>query len=456
MSPSAWRFAHVKDGKGVADRCFLTVDAGFIAERQYELTYQGENAAIVGLGPQAVRDFATALRDGTVAQLRASDAHIVVAYGYSQSARFLRDYLYRGFNRRTDGKRVFDGMLIFAAGSGRGSFDHRYAMPGEAGNSVMSGVRPVDIYPFADVATRDIDGGRASGLLDRVRADGVVPAVMYVYSGSEYWARAGSLLHTTTDGRREVPLAPESRLYVFSGSVHAPQSPKNYVKPGSLADLPLNGNGDQTWAGDALLEDMREWISTGRAPPPSVYPKIGETLVPVTGLRFPAIPGVRVPSALPPVWRLDFGPSYASAGVITRDPPALGSKYTLLVPQVDADGNELGGLRGVLSSVPLGTFTAWNWPHPGYRSFGLLSQLGGAFIPFAPDLATRTAAGDPRPSIAERYGDKEGYLRAVTAAFDRQASARLLLASQRADVMQDAAAKWESVVKLNAARATVK
>ena len=124
MPPEQWHFAVRKDGGNVPDRCHLTVDAGFKAGDLYELTYCGENAAIVGPGPQAVRDFATAVRDGAVLPARASDAKVLLAYGYSQSARFLRDFLCRGFNRRTDGKRVFNGTLIFAAGSGRGSFDH--------------------------------------------------------------------------------------------------------------------------------------------------------------------------------------------------------------------------------------------------------------------------------------------------------------------------------------------
>ena len=315
----------------------------------------------------------------------------------------------------------------------------------------MSSLRPVDIYPFADTATPDIDGGRSSGLLDRARADGVVPAIMYAYSGSEYWARGGSLLYTTTNGRRELPLAPETRLYAFSGSVHAPQPAKAYLEPKTRSLLPLNWNGDQTWAADALLEDMREWLDTGREPPPSVYPKLGDTLTPITALRFPNIPAVTPPTTLPPIWRLDFGPSYATKGVITHEPPSLGSRYALLVPQLDSDGNELGGWRGIFSSVPLGTYTPWNWPIPGYRSFGVLSQLGGAFIPFAPDAAARAAAHDPRPSLAERYGDKVGYMRAVELAFERQVEARMLLASQRADVLQDAEAKWDGTAKLIAA-----
>lgn len=446
---SAWRFARPKDGKSTPDRCYLTVDGGFKAQRLYELTYQGEDAPIVGLGHAAIRDFATALRTGQSVPFRASDAKTVIAYGYSQSGRFLRDYLYRDFNRRRDSGKVFDGMLIFAAGAGRGSFDHRYAMPGEAGNSVMSALRPVDIYPFADMATPDLGGGAERGLLDRARAHASVPAIMYVYTSSEYWARGGSLLTTTTDGLHEVPLAPQSRLYVFSGSVHAPQRPKDYQQPESLSELPLNPMGDQFWAAPALLQDMKAWIEQDVAPPPSIYPHLGHDLVPVDQIGFPRLKGVKVPSALPPIWRLDFGPDYMTTGVISRDPPQLGQRYQLFVPKVDSDGNETGGWHGILTSVPLGTLTAWNWPIPGYRSFGVLSQLGGAYIPFATDLAARQASEDPRPSLAERYGDKDGYLRAVGEALDHQILARMLLPSQRADALAEASHVWDGTIKLN-------
>lgn len=451
---SAWHFARSQNGKSIPDVCFLTVDAGFQAQRLYELTYQGESAPVVGLGFAAVRDFASALRSGAFDPLRASDAKIMLAYGYSQSGRFLRDYLYRGFNKRSDGGLAFDGMLISAAGAGRGSFDHRYAMPGEAGNSVMSALRPVDLYPFADVPTPDINGHKIQGLLDRERVTGTVPKIMYIFSSSEYWARAGSLLTTTTDGKHEVPLAPESRLYVFTGSVHAPERPNNYLKEGSRAAYPLNPTGDQFWAQPALLEDMRQWIVDKTAPPASVYPHVGVDLVPAANLGFPALKGVTAPNEPPPVWQLDFGPYYATRGVVTRDPPKLGERYMLLVPRVDADGNELGGWRGILASVPLGTLTAWNWPSPGYRSFGVLSQLGGAYLSFATDPQTRKVNGDPRPSLAERYGDKAGYLRAVDQALDRQIAARMLLPSQRADALSEATRAWDGTIKLNEASAS--
>ena len=443
-----WSFARIDGDRQVPDRCSLWVKSGFAAGKLYELTYPGDSAPIVGLGLQAVRDFTSALRGPSPLPARPADARVLVAFGYSQSARFLRDYLYRGFNAGPGGAKVFDGMMVYTAGSGRGSFDHRYALPGQAGNSVMHALRPVDFYPFADVPTPDLDSEPASGLLDRARSQHAVPKIMNVFTSSEYWDRAGSLLHTTIDGRRPVALSPDSRLYFFAGSVHAAQAADDNLKPEFRAELSYNSNDDHAWAGPALLEDMRQWITDGVAPPPSAYPQVGKTLIPPRALRFPRLSGVTVPAEPPPVWQLDFGPDYRTRGVIAREPPRLGARYRLLVPQVDQDGNEMGGWRGLRSSVPLGTYTGWNWLIPGYPGFGVHGELTGAYIPFAKDEAARRAAHDPRPSIAARYGDKAGYMRAVEQAFDRQVAARMLLPSIRAAYLRDMDRQWSITMKL--------
>ena len=113
----------------------------------------------------------------------------VLGFGYSQSGRFLRELVRDGFNVDEHGRGVFDAMMISSAGAGGGSFNHRFAMPGQAGNSVLSILRPVDLPPFTD-----------DGLLASARTAGVVPKIFYTFSSTEYWARAGSLTHTTTDG----------------------------------------------------------------------------------------------------------------------------------------------------------------------------------------------------------------------------------------------------------------
>jgi len=426
---SAWRLAR-RDPGGivVADRCAFVLDTPVKGPALATVTFRGDQPQVTGLGLAAVRDFAGWLRGHEIAGR--AGPRTIIAYGYSQSARFLRDFLFRGFNRGPGGGRVFDGMLDSGAGAGRGSFDHRYARPGDAGNSVGSALRPVDLYPFADLPAADIAGRRQAGLLDRARRDGVVPKLFHILSGSEYWARAGSLMQATPDGRRALPQAAETRTYVFAGTNHAPRPALAFLAAETRIGYPYNDNADAFGAMPALTEAMRRWIVEDMTPPASQRPEVGETLVSPGALAFPRLPGVTVSTAPPPVWQLDFGARYRRDG-IPAEPPRIGPRYTLLVPQVDTDGNEIGGWQGPRRSLPVGTYTAWNASDPDFAGFGILSGLSGALIPFPWDEADRVARGDPRRSVLERYGSREGYMRATEREIERQVAAGFLLPDER-------------------------
>ncbi|MGH8028168.1 MAG: alpha/beta hydrolase domain-containing protein, partial [Pseudoxanthomonas sp.] len=368
--------------------------------------------------------------------------------GYSQGGRFLRDFLYRGFNTGSGGRRVYDGMLIATAGAGRGSFNHRYALPGEAGNSVMSNLRAVDLYPFADVPTPDIDGKGHAGMLDRGVRDNTVPKIMYVISSSEYWARNASLLQTTADGKQPVALGTDSRLYYFAGVPHALRAPGRFTEPGKEAAYPYNANVDLADGMNAQLENLRAWTLHDIMPPPTMAPVLGSTLVAPADMHFPAIPGIRVPATTSPLWQLALGSAYVGQGIIS-EPVTTGRKYPLLVPTVDRDGNELGGWRGAMSSVPLGTFTAWNWKSPGLERFGFISGLNGAFVPFARARAERIAANDPRPSLEERYENRDGFMKAAAASIDNAIQKRFLLPMQREAILAKMGAAWDDAMNFD-------
>ncbi len=187
----------------------------------------------------------------------------VLGFGYSQSGRFLRELVRDGFNVDERGRMVFDAMMISSAGAGGGSFNHRFAMPGQAGNSVLSILRPVDLPPFTD-----------DGLLAKARQAGATPKIFYTFSSTEYWARAGSLTHTTEDGTADVPLADRSRLYFLAGTPHAGGPPP----PARVPALRHPPNfADQRWVLRALLVDLQAWIRSGTHPPPSRYPTVRES-----------------------------------------------------------------------------------------------------------------------------------------------------------------------------------
>jgi hypothetical protein len=441
-----WSFAkHGADGVAKPDPCAFLLAKPVEGKAMVSIFYKAQPPSLTGLGQAAVRDFVIHLKNTDVASPlngRSGDAKQVIGYGVSQSGRFLRDFLYRGFNADALGRRAFDGVMDVVSGAGRGSFNHRYASPGEAGNSVGSALRAVDLYPFADLPAADIDGKGRAGLLDRAVKAKVEPKIFHILSGSEYWARAASLIHVTPDGRSALPEASFARTYFFAGTSHAPRPSPLFRSSATAAPLPYNDNRDLGLALPALLEAMRLWSAEGREPPASRRPTIGTELVEPAKLAFPKIPKVQVPVAPPPVWQLDNGPDYAKKHIIA-EPPRLGPRYNLLVPQVDADGNEIGGWRGVLSSVPLGTYTAWNVEEAKTDSFGLLSGLQGAFIPFAATLAERQQSGDPRPSMEERYGGRGGYMKAINAAIEQQVAEGFLLTTDRARATEAAIMAWD-------------
>src|SRR5438093_4644862 len=426
----SWRFA--------SDGCSVEVDKG-LDVGLYEAVYEAEGSPVAGLGLAAIRDFASYLRyapGGATLRENPAAQERVIGYGYSQSARFLREFVRDGFNADERGRKVFDALMISSAGAGGGSFNHRFAMPGEAGNSVLSVLRPVDLPPFTD-----------DGLLARAQAARVTPKIFYTFSSTEYWARAGSLTHTSEDGKKDVPLAATSRLYFLAGTPHA-----SGVLPlgNATRTQPFRhfiNFAEQRWAARALLLDLDAWVRNGTEPPPSRYPLIAKKeLVPFTRVRFPDAPSFPFATYMPQVWRMDFGPEYDKTRVITNEPPHLGEPFLVLVPQVNADGNDIGGIRLPEVAVPLGTYTGWNVTIPQLKDFGYLGGLIGGFEPFALTREDRQRNGDARLSIAERYAGRQDYLDRVKLAAEGLVRDRFMLAEDVRAVLQKASQMWDAVV----------
>jgi hypothetical protein len=418
--------------------CAVIVPAGF-KPGLYEAVYEAEGSPVAGLGLAAIRDFASYLKFGAggvdTLRERPSLLRRVVGFGYSQSGRLLREFVRDGFNQDERGRAAFDGLMIASAGAGGGSFNHRFAMPGQAGNSVLSILRPVDLPPFTD-----------TGLLARARVDGVVPRIFYTFSSTEYWARAGSLTHTTEDGTADLPPDPSSRLYFLAGTPHASGPLPPLRETGSQAWRHDLNFADQRWVLRALLLDLDDWIRAGTAPPPSRYPTIARgELVPRSGVTFPHAPAMPFAEYMPGVWRMDYGAGFADSRVITREPPGLGAPYTVLVPQVNADGNDMGGIPLPEIAVPLGTHTGWNVTVPPLPGLRYLAGLVGAFVPFAKTREARVDSGDARLSLAERYAGKDTYLTQVERAARTLVGQRFLLADDVVAVRERAAAAWDAV-----------
>jgi hypothetical protein len=191
----------------------------------------------------------------------------------------------------------------------------------------------------------------------------------------------------------------------------------------------------------ALYVDLDQWVRAGTEPPPSRYPKLADrTLVPRSQLNVKGFAGVSVPATPIVAVRMDSGEK--TPGVPTLIPPKNGKPYAVFVPQVDADGNDLGGVRVPELVVPLATYTGWNLRHPDTGAPVDLVQLTGSYRPFARTRAEREKTGDTRLSIAERYASREAFLAAVKKESDALVSQRLLMPDDVAYVMKRADDHW--------------
>ena len=409
-----WTFARLSNGAPVPDRGRVHLAAGFQPGKIYEVVYKSQNPPVVGAGPAAVRDAISHLKYASADALSipAGSIQRAIAFGVSQSGRFLRTYLYYGFNEDEHRRKVFDGVMAHVAGGGRGSFNLRFAQPSRDGHPFLNKFYPTDIFPFTDTVQTDPQTGEKDGLLLRVKPE-FTPKIFYTNSSYEYFGRAASLIHTALDGRTDAPLADNTRIYMFAGGQHGPAA----FPPRRSIGQQLNNPNDYRWSMRALLLAMHRWIADGAAPPPSRYPRIdASTLVPLESLAFPTLPGVRKPTEPHKAYRVFYGLDFASKGIISVDPPEANGSYPILVPQVDADGNELAGVKMPEVAVPLATYTGWNLFNAESGPPTLLSSMQGSYIPLPKTRIDRERAKDPRPSIEERYPSREQYLARVSAA----------------------------------------
>jgi acetyl esterase/lipase len=401
-----WSFAE-EDGEITGIR----YPAGFEPGRIYELIYAAADPALVGLGLVAVRDFASYAKHDPEAIAPVERA---IAFGISQSGRFLRQLLYQGFNADEEGRMAFDGVMAHVAGAGRGSFNHRFAQPSRDGQPMDAIFYPTDLYPFTDAPTTDPVTGRGEGLLDRVEALGVAPKFFQSNTSYDYWGRAGSLIHTTPDGAKDAPIPDNVRIYHLAGLQHfsRPLPPRKMTVPHIRGRWIINPNPSAPTM-RALVVAMQNWVRGDAEPPPSTYPRIDEgTLVPLETVqkKFPAIPEVELPTDVHRAYRMDYGPNWREGGIITEHPPKVGQAFPVLVPDVDEDGNERGGIRIPQLEVPVATYTPWNLRDPSIGAPEQRVSFLGSYFPFAEDEEKREAAGDPRPSLDARYESVDDYL----------------------------------------------
>ena len=443
---SQWQFARRTDsGELVNDNTRVYLEGGFQPGKIYDVVYVAENPALAGLGPAAVRDAISHLKYAGAPELAipADAIERAIAWGVSQSGRFLRTFLYHGFNADEADRKAFDGVMAHVAGGGRGSFNHRFAQPSRDGHPFLNKLYPTDIFPFTDAEQTDPEMDMRDGLLSGIRP-AHLPKLFHTNSSYEYWGRAASLIHTTIDGASDTELMDNVRVYTFAGGQHGPGA----FPPRQTSGQQLSNPNDYSWFLRSLVLAMDSWITDGSAPPASIYPRIADgDLVPPDQLNFPTLPGVTQPAEPHLAYRVVYGPEFRSRGIVSVEPPEVISAFPILVPQVNTDGNETGGLMMPEVAVPLATYTGWNNFRAGSGPTDVLSSMQGSYIPFARTRAEREEQGDPRTSILERYASRAEYLGEVSSEALALVDDGYLLAGDLSPILAQAGRHWDYLME---------
>lgn len=425
-----WAFARVENGRIVPDATRLHLEQGFKPGWLYDLVYTAKDPRVSGLGFAAVRDAVAFFRygretTGSRANPLAGAVQHAYGFGISQSGRFLQDLVCQDFNGDEQNRTVFDGCFVHVAGAGRTLLNERFAQITRHGSQHEDNLYPTDAFPFTTVPQEDPLTHQHGDWPARSRSSGHLPKLILMMTSTEYFGRGGSLLHTNVEGSQDVPIDPSARLYHIAGGNHLFTTPTSQ----GIAAYPMNTL-EYTPLLRALLVCLDEWVSSGREPPPSAYPRIADgTLVSLDRYRrmFPDVPGVSPPDWIYTPLRLDLGPRYASEGIVDFAPPKAGPPYRTLVPAVDEDGNEVAGVRLPQVAVPLATFIGWNKRAERFGAPRALTRWAGASFPLpaGPEAALQT--GDPRRSVLERYPSREDYESRVKQVCNGLVEQRLLL-----------------------------
>lgn len=425
----------------------ICLKGGFNAAKLYQVVYTAKDPYVLGIGFAAWRDvgsfFKYAQKDdaGTPNPVAGRIQHSI-GRGRSQSGNYLRGWLHMGFNQSevTKGSQaprnnrvVHDGLWPIIAGR-RIALNHRWAQPDGVLELYQAGSEGAQWWvPYPDTA-RNLP---ARSILDRCNASKTCPKIIEHFGAAEIWGLKLGPSWVGTSAMEDIPLPGNVRRYYIASSAHGggaggfntslpgvalptrgPDCTGNNFGTGVFPANPL----PHTETVNALRVHFRNWVMHGTPPPQSRYPTLRDRLLVEpnkTAIGFPTIPGLRptAPEArfINPLLDYDFGPDFDAndgSGIPSNAPPKVKQVLRMLVPRVNADGNEIGGVPVVLHDAPLGTYLGWNITAGGFHKDQICAYTGG-MIPFAKTRAESVASGDPRLSLEERYGDHAGYVAAV-------------------------------------------
>ena len=419
----------------------------FTSNDIYEFSYTAKNPTVNALGLAAIRDFNSFLRYasqddmGTPNPLK-GDVTRIYTETSSQPGRTLNDFVHLGFNQDENGMKVFDGMMQWIAAGDGLNMNYRWSQTKRTNRNRQELLYLEGLFPFANQTLTDPISGTTDGRYKKCSESNTCPLAMEFYSANEYWVKAGSLMSTDPMGKVDLPDHPQARLYLLSSKQHGgagdPTSKglcQQFLNP--LDSAPVQR---------ALWEDLDQWSTRNIAPPPSQVPKLSDgTLVPPLPqekVGFPKIPGVTYTGLKTTRYRFNLGPDFYQTFIPTINPPVItppyednpanGAIYPSYVPKTDSDGNDIAGIRLPELTVPLATYTGWGLRSGVWANDGC--EASGQYIPFKATAAERMAAGDPRPSVQERYPSFAMYRSGVMRAIDDLVRGRFMLCDDAGNV----------------------
>ena len=425
---SVWSYVDNKTVQVDRKNAFL---AAYDQGAAFEFVYPAKDPVVLGLGFAATRDVVSFLKNDTsnLNPIRNSIKY-AISHGSSQSGRYLKGFLYWGFNEDSAGRMVFEGIQPKISGAHAIASNDRFGDSNATGRSYQRELSSKMEFPFTYEVRFDPVSVQTDGIFNRCQLTNTCPKIMHTDSGNEAFLKANNLV--TTDGLgRDISLPQNVRVYLVSGTQHGP-SATAAVTPTCQQ---LSNPNPHNEVVRALFVALDDWATKGVEPPPSQYPKIGDgtsvASLPQSN-AFPKIPGVNYTGFYIPV--------------AVKDKTSLpnmwmkGKEYVVTVPKTDADGNEVAGVLNPNVKAPLGTYTGWSLRRAPFAE-NEDCALTGQYIPFPLTKASRISTGDPRLSIEERYPTKADYVSAVGKAVDDLVRNRYLLAEDGDKFKATAASK---------------
>ena len=418
IASNLWEFQSKNKTNNIYN--YIAYEAGFEPGLIYQIIYQPIPCPVVGSGFVAVREGVNYIKNNgfQINDMYIPPFNYCFGIGFSQSARFLRNFLELGLNE-VNGEKLFDGLLIHGAGARKGEFNHRYAQPSQFLHHSFGHLPPFDDCTVAQNIRKQY------------------PKVIFSNTSTEYWLADASLTHEKNDTCEDL-----IRHYLIASTQHIigdviPQ----IITINDLHSKNLSNPIDYRPILKQLLNLLVDWVTKDIIPPQSQIPtrfnKLGVLRINVMR-HFNLLPNASLLNydLFPKTYKFTQTTHY-----FRKYPPQFGQFFQSHVSTIDKFYNESSGILMPYISVPVGTYTGWNYAVQKSCSHPHLLSGYGSFIP----LSTNRRNDDPRPSLDELYQSKDHYIDLAADAVQLLVKNRFLSSEDNDEVLKHMERLYEYV-----------